>query len=76
MEQQEQAQAQFNLSLNDTQEFACECGNDVFLPVFKFRLLSALISPNGKESMIPIQQFQCTSCGNIPEKFSIANALK
>lgn len=68
MENQEQ---QLNIAFKDTQEFACECGNDVFLPVFKFRMLSALISPTGKESLIPIQQFQCTSCGNIPSKFAI-----
>jgi hypothetical protein len=73
MEQQEM-ETNINISFNDTQEFACECGNDVFLPVFKFRVVSALISPTGKESMIPVQQFQCTSCGNIPSKFALPNA--
>jgi len=73
MENQTQTPEQaFNLNLKeDTQEFACECGNDVFLPVYKFRMLSALISPSGKESLIPIQQFQCTSCGSIPSKFDL-----
>ena len=74
MDQQQEMETNINISLKDTQEFACECGNDVFLPVFKFRVISALISPTGKESMIPVQQFQCTSCGNIPSKFALPNA--
>lgn len=73
MEHQEM-ETNINISLKDTQEFACDCGSDVFLPVFKFRVISALISPTGKESMIPVQQFQCVDCGNIPSKFALPTA--
>ena len=74
MDQAQEMETNINISLKDTQEFVCDCGNDVFLPVFKFRVISALISPTGKESMIPVQQFQCTDCGNIPSKFALPNA--
>ena len=74
MDHQQEMENNINISLKDTQEFVCDCGNDVFLPVFKFRVISALISPTGKESMIPVQQFQCTDYGNIPSKFALPNA--
>jgi hypothetical protein len=52
-----------------TEEICGECGNDTFIQVFKIRKLSALLSPTGKTTMIPMQVFACHKCGYINETF-------
>ena len=59
-----------NIDFNQTTAETCEkCGHDVFVPAFKMRKMSALLSPHGKETMIPIQVFACAKCGHINEGF-------
>ena len=58
------------VDISQTTEEVCEsCGNDTFTQVYKMRKLSALLSPAGKESMIPIQVFACHKCGHINKGF-------
>jgi uncharacterized Zn finger protein len=58
------------VNLSQTQEIKCdECGSSAFHPAFLLRKVSALISPTGKETVIPIQVFACDSCGHINEEF-------
>ena len=52
-----------------TAEVCDECGNDTFTQVLKMRKLSALLSPTGQETMIPIKTFACTKCGHINPSF-------
>ena len=52
-----------------TAEICTECGNDTFIQVYKMRKLSALLSPAGKETMIPISVFACAKCNHINEGF-------
>ena len=60
------------VDLSQTTAISCEsCGNDTFIPAFKMRQLSALLSPHGKETMIPMQVFACAKCGYINEDFQI-----
>ena len=33
------------------------------------RKLSALLSPHGKETMMPVQVFACAKCGHINDDF-------
>ena len=59
-----------NLDLSQTPAVYCEkCKNDTFIPAFKMRKMSALLSPHGKETMIPMQVFACAKCGHINEDF-------
>ena len=59
-----------NVDFSQTTEEVCgECGNDTFVQVFKIRKLSALLSPTGKTTMIPMQVFACHKCGHINEEF-------
>ena len=59
-----------NLDLSQTTTVCCEkCGHDVFVPAFKMRKMSALLSPHGKETMIPMQVFACAKCGHINDDF-------
>ena len=63
-------QQQINIDLNQTTEEVCEkCGNNTFVQVYQMRKLSALLSPTGQETMIPIQVFACAKCGHINKGF-------
>ena len=63
-------QPQMNIDLSQTIAEVCEkCENDTFIAVFKMRKLSALLSPAGKESMVPLQVFACVKCNNINSAF-------
>ena len=59
-----------NVDFSQTTAGTCEsCGNDTFIQVYKMRKLSALLSPAGKETMIPISVFACAKCNHINDKF-------
>ena len=63
-------QPQMNVDMSQTTAEVCEsCENETFIQVFKMRRLSALLSPAGQESMIPIQVFACAKCGHINKGF-------
>jgi len=58
------------VDISKTTELVCEsCGNDTFVQVYKIRKLSALLSPTGKPTMIPMQVFTCVKCGHINKEF-------
>lgn len=44
----------------------CECGGILFRPATAVKRLSSLMSPDGKEHMIPIELHLCEKCGKIP----------
>lgn len=62
---------ELNVRMDQTQEVICEaCGNNKFVEVIMMRKLSAIYSPTGKESFIPIPiTFQCAKCGHINKDF-------
>ena len=63
-------QPQMNIDMNQTSAEICEsCENETFIQVYQMRKLSALLSPTGEPTMIPIQIFACAKCGNINKGF-------
>ena len=63
-------QPQMNIDMSQTTAACCEsCENDTFIQAYKIRRLSALLSPAGQESMIPIQAFACAKCGHVNPGF-------
>ena len=63
-------QPQMNIDFSQTTAEICEeCGNDTFVQVYQMRKLSALLSPTGQETMIPIQVFACVECNHINKGF-------
>ena len=63
-------QPQMNIDFSQTTAEVCEkCENDTFQQAYKMRKLSALLSPTGQETMIPIQVFACAKCGHINKGF-------
>ena len=66
-------QQQMNVDISQTTEMKCEkCGNNTFKQTMMLRKLSAIVSPNGKETIIPVGVFACEACGHINKEFEEA----
>jgi len=60
----------FNVDLSSVDNVKCnECDSETFVPAFIIKQVSALMSPTGKETLVPIQLFKCSKCGHVNEKF-------
>ena len=63
-----QRQEGLQIDLSKTDTIVCEeCGNASFIQAFFLKKVSALVSPTGKEAIIPMQVFSCGNCGAIPK---------
>lgn len=61
---------QMNVDLSKAEDVICErCGNYTFQQVMLMKRMSALISPTGKEAIVPIPTFACNACGHINKQF-------
>ena len=57
--------------LAQAESVACEnCGNHTFVGVMMMKRISPIISPTGKEAIVPIQTFACNACGFVNKAFS------
>ena len=62
--------AQINIKPEDLKDIVCEeCGGKYFRQVQAFKRLSALISPTGKEQIVPVPTFRCDDCDYINKEF-------
>lgn len=48
----------------------CECGGMTFKTVSMVKRLSALMSPDGKEHLIPVEVYICDKCNKVPSFIS------
>ena len=56
------------ISYSQTAAMKCEeCGSEIFQPAVLLRRVSALVSPSGKETVMPVQIFACIKCGHVNE---------
>ena len=63
-------QMEVKVNMKDTEDVTCEkCGHKFFTQLMMFKQLSAVMSPTGEESMIPIQVFACNDCGHVNDEF-------
>ena len=63
-------QAQVQIKPEDLTDVFCEkCECQTFAQAFMFKELSAILSPTGKKSLVPIQVYACTGCGHINDGF-------
>ena len=61
--------AEVQLDLGEADTIQCqECGNASFIQSFFLKKISALMSPTGKEAIMPVQVFSCGNCGKVPSK--------
>jgi hypothetical protein len=44
-----------------------DCNNYLFITSFILKKLSAIVSPNGQEALIPVQVYSCGNCGKVAE---------
>ena len=70
MDGQQQDPTQLRINAQDLKDLTCdECSSKVFREATMFKRLSALVSPTGKEQIIPIPVFRCDECNNINDEF-------
>jgi hypothetical protein len=61
--------------IRNSKSVTCECGGMLFQEKIFFKILSALISPSGKEEVVPMPIFVCEKCGKVPSFFDVQNIL-
>ena len=70
-------QMQETIDFSKTSQIQCEaCGGSTFKQTLLLRKMSALVAPNGQETIIPMQVFACEKCGHVNKEFSDISALK
>ena len=68
--EQQLPQTNINVRLDDLTDVKCdECEGEYFRTVMLMKRLSPLVSPTGKEQIVPIQIFRCDDCGHVNEVF-------
>tara|TARA_B100001939_G_scaffold279466_1_gene248056 strand:- start:948 stop:1184 length:237 start_codon:yes stop_codon:yes gene_type:complete len=59
------------VDISKAETIVCEnCGNASFIQAFFLKKVSALVSPTGKEAIVPMQVFSCGNCGTIPKNMT------
>ena len=62
-----------NVDLTHAKTLECEkCKCKAFKQSLMLKKLSALISPTGKEALIPVAVFVCEQCGHVNKEFENA----
>ena len=62
-----------NIDLTHATDIVCEkCQSKGFKQTMMLKKLSALMSPNGQEAIIPVMAFACDKCGHINKEFEEA----
>ena len=62
-----------NIDLTHAKDIECEkCEGKGFRQSMMLKKLSALVSPNGQEAIIPVGVFACEACGNVNKEFEEA----
>jgi uncharacterized Zn finger protein len=62
---------QEQIDFSKTTQICCEaCGGSTFKQTLLLRKMSALVSPDGRETIIPMQVFACDKCGHVNKEFS------
>ena len=70
-------QMQEQIDITKTSAIKCEaCENQTFKQSLLLRKLSALVSPNGQETLVPVQVFACEKCGNVNSEFSDISSIQ
>jgi DNA-directed RNA polymerase subunit RPC12/RpoP len=60
--------AQVKVDLTQAETMKCEyCDNYLFISSTIIKRLSAILSPTGEETLIPIDVYSCGNCGRVPK---------
>ena len=59
---------QVKVDLTQAETLKCEyCENYLFISSTIIKRLSAIVSPTGEETLIPIDVYSCGNCGRVPK---------
>ena len=73
--QREQPGLQIDLSKAKTMK--CEqCDNTTFKQTLMLYKISALVAPNGQETIAPAAVFGCEKCGHVNSEFTETSAIE
>ena len=62
--------ARQNVDLSNAIDIVCDaCGSKQFREVAFIKRVSAIVSPTGKEMIVPVGTFACAGCGNVNKEF-------
>lgn len=65
-----------NVDLSAASDVSCsKCGCVTFREVAFIKRVSALVSPTGKEAMVPIGTFACSLCNHVNDEFDPTKRL-
>ena len=65
------------IDITKTTPINCDkCEGATFKQTLLLRKLSALVSPSGQETIVPMQVFACDKCGHVNAEFSDIEALQ
>ena len=68
--QQFKKQQQSQVDLSQADSIQCgKCDNYLFIQSFVIKKVSSIMSPTGKEAIVPIQVYSCGNCGEVPSMF-------
>jgi len=60
---------QETIDLSKADTLQCDkCDNYLFITSFVIKRISAIMSPNGQEGLVPVQVYSCGNCGAVPKK--------
>ena len=61
---------QEQIDMSKTSPISCDkCQGSTFKQTLLIRKMSALVSPNGQEMIIPMAVFACEKCGHVNSEF-------
>jgi len=70
-------QMQEQIDFSKTSQIKCEsCENPSFKQTLLLRKMSALVSPDGRETIVPMQVFACEKCGHVNKEFSDVGGIE
>ena len=60
--------AQVQVDIREAETIKCsDCNNYLYITSFILKKLSAIVSPTGQETLIPVQVYSCGNCGKVAE---------
>ena len=73
----QKGQMEEQIDFSKTTEICCEaCGGKTFKQTLLMRKMSALVSPSGQETIIPMAVFACEKCGHVNKEFTDVNGIQ
>ena len=68
-------QVQVDLKQADTIKCS-DCNNYLFISSTIIKRLSAILSPTGEETLIPIDVYSCGNCGRVPKSMLAGSGIE